>query len=100
MVPIAGSQESWIAYSEQALIFGWSVCLSGTKHYADANTGEAALKHQQKPPKSLTPSKLSTPTGNSLRLVLCPESKVHPISGTLAASAPKENNTTVCSQNI
>ena len=39
------SQESWMTYSEQALIFGWSSGFSGTELLADADAGEAALKH-------------------------------------------------------
>lgn len=94
-VPIAGFPGILDGIFKTGSALGWSAHFS--YWLADANAGEAALKHLQKPPKSLTPSKLFTPTGSSGGgFVLCPESKVHSISGMLAARAPEENNPTVC----
>lgn len=62
-------------YSQQALIVSCSACFLGIELPKGTNITEPALRALAKALKSLTPSKLFAPTGNSLRLCAMPRVK-------------------------
>lgn len=90
-VPIAGFPGILDGIFKTGSALGWSAHFSD--RLADANAGEAALKHLQKPPKSLTPSKLFTPTGSSGGALCCAQSQKFTLSRGCWQSGPPKRTT-------
>lgn len=92
-VPIAGFPGSWMAYSEQVSVFGWSAGFSGTDLPADANAGEAVFKALAKATKVLNPIRALHSCREQLETLCCAQSQKFILPRGYGQSGPLKKTT-------
>lgn len=100
LILVAGVPGSWVAYSKQAWALA-GLCASRAQTFSLMQIQGSCLKALAKPPPSLTPSKLFTPTENSLRLCAIPRVKSSFSLRDIGSQSPwREQQHSLQSQNL